>query len=225
MRLKLFAAAALGAAVMTPACALAATVIETETIASQADPYTDTFILPSFNSSLGTLQSVEFVLTDQSTVTVLVNNETGATKNFSDASASFPLTVTGPGGLSVADSITNTVASGSLAGHTQASYPGSPVTATQTETFTTGLSGFESNSPLNLSFTAEAGTGSFSGNANGNVLFGGSAVTGGTFEVIYDYAASAVPEPATWAFMMLGVGAIGAAMRGRRKAGLALAAV
>ena len=42
---------------------------------------------------------------------------------------------------------------------------------------------------------------------------------------VFTNVATAVPEPATWAFLMLGVGAIGVAMRSRRKAGLALAAV
>lgn len=224
MRLKVLAVAIIGAAITAPACALAATTItETENIASSPVPYTDTFTLPSFNTSLGTLQSVEYVLSDQTTVTVLVNNGNGVTENFTDASASFPLSVTGPGELSVADTVTQTVASGSVAANSQGSYPGPLVTDTQTATFTTGLSSFESGVPLNLFFSADAGSGSYSGNAEGNVLFGGSAVTGGTFQVLYTYA-SAVPEPATWAFLMLGIGGIGAATRSRRKAGLALAA-
>ncbi|MBC9031812.1 PEP-CTERM sorting domain-containing protein [Sphingomonas sp. JC676] len=44
---------------------------------------------------------------------------------------------------------------------------------------------------------------------------------GGWAKITYDYtpnAAGAVPEPASWAMMMLGIGAVGGAMRRRRSA-------
>jgi hypothetical protein len=55
----------------------------------------------------------------------------------------------------------------------------------------------------------------FDGTLALNPLIGGSA------QLTYDYtpnAAGAVPEPASWAMMMLGFGAIGGAMRRRRPA-------
>ena len=54
---------------------------------------------------------------------------------------------------------------------------------------------------------------------NGDILWiaNNGPITGGTFNL------SAVPEPATWAMMMLGFGAIGFAMRGRKQATAAAA--
>ncbi|WP_246167336.1 PEPxxWA-CTERM sorting domain-containing protein [Sphingomonas piscis] len=64
--------------------------------------------------------------------------------------------------------------------------------------------------------------GSFSLALN-NVTFGtpGSSAVGGTFTLLSTTAA--VPEPATWAMMLLGFGGIGYSMRRRRKPEQALA--
>lgn len=227
MRIKLLAAAIMAAAITSPACALAATVIESATIPEASVPYTYNFTLPSFNTSLGTLQSVEFELTDTSTGSVIVINTLGTAQSFSNASSSIPLTVTGPGGLSITDTITATAASGTVAANSNATFAGAPVTTSVNNTFTSGLSAFESGSVVNLSYLASAGAGTYGGTANSGVAFTGSGVAGGTFDIVYTYGSavgSAAPEPATFALLMLGVGAIGGAMRSRRKAGLALTA-
>jgi hypothetical protein len=222
MRLKLIAAAVMGAAVTAPACAMAGQIIESAPIPTATVPYTYTFQLPSFNSSLGTLTSVEFELTDTATASVVVINTTDIAQLFSNASAAIPLTVTGPGGLSVADLITAEVASGSVAAGQTATFAGVTGTHSADTTFTgAALLAFESDPVVNLSYTANAGAGTYAGTGLPGVAFTGSASAGGTFELIYNYAA--VPEPGTWALLMLGVGAIGVAMR-RRKDGLALAA-
>jgi hypothetical protein len=220
LRLKFFAAVIMGTAVTAPACALAATVVESASITSSPVPYDTNFTLAGFNTALGTLQSVEFVLTDNTTASVDVINTTGATQSFTNAFANIPLTVSGPSGTTLSDTISATVPSGSVAGNSQRAFSGSPVTDSVNLTLNSNLSAFKGSSPL--SFTASAGTGTYGGQAAGDVFFGGSAVTGGTFDVIYTYA-SAVPEPASWALLMLGVTGIGAAVR-RRKDGLALAA-
>jgi hypothetical protein len=230
MRLKLLAAAALGAAITVPACALAAQYVEPvvnlPTSGPTQVPWTSNFNIPLFNSSLGTLNEVEFYLTDTTSIAVQITNTTGVAQNFTNALASIPLMLTGPGlGPSgLVATVSTSLANGSA-------NPGTTdftaVTNTQNVSWntTTGLSLFETG-PLPVSYIANAGAGSYSGSANGGVDFGGVADVTGTFDVIYDYTPTpGVPEPATWAFMMLGVGAIGAAMRGRRKAGLALAAV
>ena len=48
--------------------------------------------------------------------------------------------------------------------------------------------------------------------------------TGGTISITYTAGATAVPEPATWAMMMLGFGAIGAGLRRRTKLSVRYAA-
>ncbi len=52
------------------------------------------------------------------------------------------------------------------------------------------------------------------GSANG--FFGSATITGGTGVLRGSTIAAAVPEPGTWALMLVGFGAIGVAMRRRR---------
>jgi len=54
--------------------------------------------------------------------------------------------------------------------------------------------------------------------AAGNPFTGGDGTNTGLTEVIDNVQFGAVPEPATWAFMIFGFGAIGGAMRRQRKA-------
>ncbi|MEL6875069.1 MAG: PEPxxWA-CTERM sorting domain-containing protein [Pseudomonadota bacterium] len=54
--------------------------------------------------------------------------------------------------------------------------------------------------------------------AAGNPFTGGGGAAVGLIEVIDNINFAAVPEPATWAFMIFGFGAIGGAMRRQRKA-------
>ena len=221
MRLKLLAAAVAAAAITAPAFAQAATVVENATIPISPVPYTYAFSLPSFNTALGTLQSVTFELTDSTTAAVQIFNATAGALSFTNATASIPLTVTGPGGMSISDTITASVASG-VATSGLNTFSGVTGTHSANTSFTSGLSAFESGSVVNLSYLADASQGTYTGTGPTGLFFGGSANAGGTFEIIYNYAA--VPEPATWAFLMLGLGGIGAAMRTRRKGGLALTA-
>ena len=69
-------------------------------------------------------------------------------------------------------------------------------------------------SPVGVNFAGTAYSINFGGTANqtgyDNITFGSATPGGG-----------AVPEPATWAMMLLGFGGIGVAMRRRRKEGLA----
>jgi hypothetical protein len=222
MRLKLLAAAMVGAAITAPACAMAGTVIESAPIPTTNVPFTYTFELPSFDTSLGTLTSVVFELTDTATASVVVANITDGTMTFTNALANIPLTVTGPGGLSVSSPISADVVSGSVAAHTISTWAGVSATNSVSNMFTSGLSAFELNPVVDLTYVATAAAGHYDGTSEPGLLFGGTATAGGNFEIIYNYT-SAVPEPGTWAFLMLGVGAIGVAMR-RRKDGLALAA-
>lgn len=55
-----------------------------------------------------------------------------------------------------------------------------------------------------------------------NVFFDGATPTGFTGSWITSFQPSAVPEPSTWAMMLLGFGAVGFALRRRKRSGVAL---
>lgn len=67
--------------------------------------------------------------------------------------------------------------------------------------------------PLNYAFQPDdSSAGAFETRRDGNVAFGEFTITSVTIERL-----GAVPEPATWAFMIVGFGFIGAAMRSARR--------
>lgn len=81
--------------------------------------------------------------------------------------------------------------------------------------FTGGCGAVQWDAPQTFNF---GNGGSFSVALN-NVTFGtpGSAQVGGTFTLLSN-SVPGVPEPATWAMMLIGFGAVGYAMRRSRKA-------
>jgi hypothetical protein len=85
--------------------------------------------------------------------------------------------------------------------------------------------GFEWGSPLNAGETLDALSvvdGAFNGSFTGtDFFFAANSYTKNSFRLGGVTVNSAVPEPATWLMMILGFGAVGAAMR-RRRANTAL---
>ncbi len=75
--------------------------------------------------------------------------------------------------------------------------------------------GYTSNSAISSSSTFAGATLASLGLTEGTYLYN---APNDTITVIIGAARGAVPEPATWAFMILGFGAIGGAMRRQRKA-------
>ncbi|WP_170153009.1 choice-of-anchor E domain-containing protein [Roseiarcus fermentans] len=218
-----------------PACAFAAiqSVTETYTIAPTLAPFSISFTLPGFDTALGTLTGIEMVLNTSTTAAVNVYNFNLETKSFADAAVTIPVTVTGPGPTSVtshdvAGPVSGTVGPGGLywvpalgsyalvAG--EVTIPG--VTGSASDSASIPNSEFSNyiGSTVNLSYSAAAGQGNYSGSAPTGVSFSGSATTGGSFDLIYSYETSGVPETSTWAMLGLGFAALGfASLRSSRK--------
>lgn len=160
------------------------------------------------------------------TLTGLIDLAFGGTgANGSGAATS--LTITGtPAGIGlpqgpVATSWTNvvnnsfTVTNGAITSFLFFSITGPGATADTELCLNSGPSGPGLGSrvcPANLNFLGLGGATEYGFNFNG--------AQGITFTLLRD---NAVPEPATWAMLILGFGVIGGAMRRRRDAGLAVA--
>jgi len=75
--------------------------------------------------------------------------------------------------------------------------------------------------PASTSFS-EVTSGSFVATASTGVITFSTGLNGGDADIGLDNVSiSAVPEPATWAMMLVGFGGMGVAMRSRRKQAVA----
>ena len=194
----------------------ATTLTFSHTIPATTVPFTDSFTLSSFSTALGTLTGVEILLDDTTSATVDIYNLNVASAFFTDASASVPLTITGPAGASLTDTVTAGPISG-VASSGLNTFTGASGNSTVTENLAPAdFAAYESATPQSLTFGAVAANGTYTGTAGFGVLFGGSASAGGAVEVEYTYTPT-VPEPASWALMMIGFGAMGGVLRRRRE--------
>jgi len=191
-------------------------------------PYSATVTIPTFSQSTGNpstanqLTSVQIVLNWVSSGSVNVFNfDQTSAHNFTAASSSVPLTITGPDGTVVnTTALTGPSGAGSVA---QAPNCGFPLCAN--ETTVTGLSGsgtannnvigaglnqYYGNGITTLSFSFTSGNSAYTGTevgGSGHLAFGGSAQDGVGIAVTYNYVTVAVPEPGS--FLMLGSSLLG----------------
>lgn len=210
-----------GSLVLCANTANAAFVEYSTPLASNSTPFSTTFSVPLFNSSLGTLNSVTLSLVSNIVGRIDVFNNLSAPQGFTNAFATIPVTVTS----STPDAtVVSAVATAWLASGTAA--PGFPISSFA------GIAASASNSvsvlPVNVVhyigldggsalFTAASTGGSYGGTSVPGLFFGGSAVADGSFTVRYDYnAVSAVPLPATALLFGSGLLSLGAAWRRRR---------
>lgn len=210
-----------GGLMLSAAAANAALVEYTRTLASSPTPFSSTFSLPLFDSSLGTLNGVSFSLLSNVTGSIDVINILSTPQAFTDAFSRIPVKVTS--GTLDATSVTATYIT-LLASGTALS--GVPVNSF------TGVAGTASNSVNVLSadiakyvglgggaalFTAATTGANFGGTSVPGVFFGGSAVADATFKIQYDYSpVSAVPVPAAALLFGSGLMSLGAAWRRKR---------
>jgi hypothetical protein len=191
------------------------------------DPSADfpvTLTVPKFDSNLGTLLSVDLVLTATVNGEVDIYNLTTQTQAFTNSFVSTLVSVTGPDGSSVTEMPFAYVTSGNAnAGRfvetifTPDNSPGNGTGSSSVLAIDPGM------------FESPGGTGlvDLDVDSNGSETVGGSAVKAntlafsgivnvyGSVEVVYDYA-TPVPEPPLYA-AFLGAMALGIAVLGHRK--------
>jgi hypothetical protein len=205
----LFLIAALGllatSALGTPSQAASVT-YDSSVVPLQSIPFSYVLSLPKFDPSLGTLTGVTLSVDASVLGMVQIFNISGTTKSFTNATASVPMTATGPGGVVATTTATAVVASGTAApglnsyppvlGLSQGLAPVAPVNF--------GL--YEGVGTFNGTLAVTAASGTFGGTGGGGSLFfGGTAEAGGAINVEYTYTPSVVPEPTSMALLGIGM--------------------
>ncbi len=182
--------------------AFGAQISYSHTTTAQTTPFSDAFTLTSFNPALGTLTAIAIDFSSTTTANLSVFNSTGSAGSFTNGSASVPLTVTGPTGVTNNVTATSTFASGAYGAPAGPySYPGSPVN-TVAPTFNVASANFASYTQpgaANVGFTVAGNSGTYGGTAANGVFFSGNATAGGTTTITYTYTvpSTGTPEPAT----------------------------
>jgi hypothetical protein len=191
------------------------TLTQTVNIAPTTAPATSPVVFNQFDTTLGTLQSITL-----SFASTLIAN--GTAYNNSNASHSYTLTKAATAALSGNGfNFNETLASGSvslgtIAGKTLINLAPISGSGSDSATLLSGFAPYLGTGTVSFTF---ASTSSFSLSTPSVLSL--IASIGGAATLTYNYDLPApppdgVPEPASWGLMLLGFGAMGAAMRRRR---------
>ena len=185
--------------------ASAGSLTQTFTHASEAVPYTYDFSANQFNPAQGTLNSVTITVSSVIGASVSVFNTSGSPEASTNATASVPVTLSGPSGVNLMVTATTPAISGT-ANPGDNNFPASTITASIATTLSSGFGDYVGTGVDNLSFTFGAGDGTYSGSGDSSLFFGGSAAADATITVTYNFTALAVPEPSS--IVLLGMGGV-----------------
>lgn len=185
--------------------ATAGEITQTFTQASTAVPYTYNFSANQFNTSDGTLNSVVITIGSNVVGEVDVFNSSGSAESFTNATASVPVTLTGPAGLDVSTTATTPAISGTANPGPNA-FPGQMTTVSESTTLSSGFSDYIGTGTISQQFSFNAGSGTFAGSGSNTVFFSGSASADATITIVYNFTALAVPEPSS--IVLLGMGGV-----------------
>jgi hypothetical protein len=209
------------AALLWSASAPAAFVQYSSPIAAQAIPFSSAFTVQKFDSNLGSLTGISLTLSSNITARIDVWSNLAAPASFSNAFATFAVTVTAqsPDTTSVSATPSASLASGvalpSMPGSYINTFAGLTASASNTTAvvpanwaYYVGLGGGAAT------FTASAGNGSYGGTSPFGLFFSGSGLADGIFSVRYDYALpTAVPLPGSLGMLAAALGLTGLYVR------------
>lgn len=177
--------------------------------------FTESLSLEGFNTNLGTLTAVELNLDLNTSSAVEIFDPSAMSESFSNASTESTVNLSGPDDLTlISQSFGAIVATGTAK-------PGLTTEPATLGTYDisvtpTNLAAYEVNGIQNLNFTISDPNETLGGTSPQNDLFfSGRDNLNGTVDIQYVYS---VPEPSTWAMMLIGLGAVGFCVR--RKASL-----
>jgi hypothetical protein len=157
----------------------------------------DELTLPSFDPTLGSLQTIDLSLKFDICPTISVFNNTNAPVDFSNAMLFAPITFTGPGGLTLTANLTATIASGVAAPGINTFTPTGSWTYTVKSINPASFALWENQPADKVNLVVTPGSLTFKGTEKADGLFfGGSAIEWENISVAYKYlTAQAVPEP------------------------------
>jgi len=189
-------------------------------------PYSATVTIPTFDpltappGFINQLTSVQIVMNWLSSGSVTIYNfDSNSAHNFTAASSSVPLSITGPDGTVVnTTALTGPSGGGSVAAapcggcFSSTTVNGLSGSGTANNTVIgAGLLNYYGNGITTLNFSFTSGNAAFSGTevgGSGHLAFGGTAIDGAGIAVTYNYVTVAgVPEPSS--FLMLGSALLG----------------
>ena len=147
-----------------------------------------------FDPSLGNLTDIQLKLVSNDEVESLVYNFSKRSGSFTEATATLPVTVTAPGGLSTTMTLVAGPASGSVpAGSLVVAAIKTGAITSETHVQPSDFSLYTGTGLHSFDISVMQGVGTYSGSSGALLYFGGNASSYGTFELTYTY--SAVPEP------------------------------
>jgi hypothetical protein len=203
--------------IATVTSSTSSSITQTATIDSQTTDWSYNLSFAQFNGSLGTLNSVELIITTSLDTVLTITNNAAST---SSGSAQTRLKVTFSGSPFSTKTLTSysmeydysLAAGGSTTSGTLQTDPDSSTTSSDT-TYTSASVLSALTGTGNLSLAIQTLVNTVLTNTGGSTAATQASTAGSTVAVVYNYTASATPEPETWLMLVGGMGLLLLGMR------------